>query len=351
LPANDSRQSFLGDTSITRLTTAASALPFAVGIGTPEHAEALLQDLYIRLRRDLQRWASVTQQTPQPRMGYVGQHLVSVVTGYPGGRSGARGDDLKLPGGKCAEIKCCYRVDQLGQCRACGTAVASLERICPNQDCRSTLIERKDDSKWLLAPRDEKELREMFVPVCYYLVLFEFRDLAAAEDIDVSIYHVDPQHLGFSLCMIDYYFNIRSKSKSKAPFNLWPQSPKLLMMKPQRIYWAIIHADDKVETKLFPNRDEPVLHAFGPLTDYARPGTITEEAVDALATRRSVSFARATITATGRGRLAAKLKELEQRRKADKWSDVDLADDLARSVYTSKVNRYGTWLKEFAPSL
>ena len=74
-----------------------SASPNPAGTGTPEHAAALLTDLYVRLRRDLQRWAAVTQQTPQPRMGYVGQHLVSVATGHPGGRSGARGDDLKLP--------------------------------------------------------------------------------------------------------------------------------------------------------------------------------------------------------------------------------------------------------------
>lgn len=141
-------------------------------------------------------------------MGYVGQHLVSVVTGYPGGRSGARGDDLKLPDGKVAEIKCCYRVDQLGACSRCGTAVASIEKVCPNQECRSTDIVRKDDSKWLLSPKDEQELRELFIPECYYLVLFEFADIAAADDIDVQILEVDPKCLGFALCMIDYYFNI-----------------------------------------------------------------------------------------------------------------------------------------------
>ena len=107
-----------------------------VGTGTPEFAAALLSDLYVRLRRDLKRWAAVTHQTPQPRMGYVGQHLVSVVTGHPGGRSGARGDDIKLPNGEVAEIKCCYRVDQLGVCEGCGAAVASIETACPNAQCK-----------------------------------------------------------------------------------------------------------------------------------------------------------------------------------------------------------------------
>jgi hypothetical protein len=330
--------------------TGSPCLP-TVGLSTPENAEALLRDLYIRLRRDLQRWAGVTQQTPQPRMGYVGQHLVSVVTGFPGGRSGARGDDLKLPDGQCAEIKCCYRVDQLGQCRTCGTPVASVEKTCPNQDCNSTLIKRKDDSKWLLSPRDEKELRDLFIPLCYYLVLFEFRDLDTAEDIDVSIYKVDPTQLGFSLCMIEYFFNIRAKSKSKAPFNLWPQSPKLLMMKPERIYWAVIHTDDTVETRLFPNRDQPVLHKFGPLTDYQRSGTLTEEAIDLFAKLRGVAFSAAALSTPDRGRLAAKLLELERTRVASKWADADLADDLARSVYAAKVQRHGDWLSLYAPTL
>ena len=46
-------------------------------------------------------------------MGYVGQHLVSVVTGYPGGKSGARGYDLVKDDERHGEIKTCYRVDQV----------------------------------------------------------------------------------------------------------------------------------------------------------------------------------------------------------------------------------------------
>ena len=51
---------------------------------------------YIDLRAKVNAWSKITQQTPQARMGYVGQHLVSVVTGYPGGKSGARGYDLVI---------------------------------------------------------------------------------------------------------------------------------------------------------------------------------------------------------------------------------------------------------------
>lgn len=65
-------------------------------LGTIEASEALIKDLYIDLRAKVNAWSKITQQTPQARMGYVGQHLVSVVTGYPGGKSGARGYDLCL---------------------------------------------------------------------------------------------------------------------------------------------------------------------------------------------------------------------------------------------------------------
>lgn len=62
-------------------------------LGTIEASEQLIQDLYIDLRKKANHWASITHQTAQARMGYVGQHLVSVVTGYQGGRSGARGNE------------------------------------------------------------------------------------------------------------------------------------------------------------------------------------------------------------------------------------------------------------------
>lgn len=82
-------------------------------LGTIEASEALIKDLYIDLRAKVNAWSKITQQTPQARMGYVGQHLVSVVTGYPGGKSGARGYDLVIDDERHGEIKTCYRVDQL----------------------------------------------------------------------------------------------------------------------------------------------------------------------------------------------------------------------------------------------
>lgn len=95
-------------------------------LGTIEASEALIKDLYIDLRAKVNAWSKITQQTPQARMGYVGQHLVSVVTGYPGGKSGARGYDLVIDDERHGEIKTCYRVDQLGSCNACGAVVKNV---------------------------------------------------------------------------------------------------------------------------------------------------------------------------------------------------------------------------------
>ena len=96
-------------------------------LGTAEASEALIKDLYIDLRAKVNAWSEITKQTPQARMGYIGQHLVSVVTGFPGGKSGARGYDLVTDNGHYGEIKTCYKVDQLGSCQKCG--ISGLSQI------------------------------------------------------------------------------------------------------------------------------------------------------------------------------------------------------------------------------
>ena len=110
-------------------------------LGTENASKQLLRDLYIDLRAKANFWSALTKQTPQARMGYIGQHLVSVVTGYQGARTGARGRDLILPENAHGEIKTCYRVDQLGSCKDCHAAVSSIEAAC--SICGSENIDRK----------------------------------------------------------------------------------------------------------------------------------------------------------------------------------------------------------------
>lgn len=120
---------------------------------TIECVNALLNDLYIELRRKVNYWSALTDQTAQARMGYIGQHLVSAVTGFKGGKSGARGKDLVISSSEYAEIKTCSRVDQLGVCRSCHSPVSPIETKC--SFCSSDAIERREDSKWLISISEE----------------------------------------------------------------------------------------------------------------------------------------------------------------------------------------------------
>jgi hypothetical protein len=249
-------------------------------LGKVETTVELIRELYIDLRKKVNRWAELTKQTAQARMGYVGQHLVSAATGYPGGKSGARGYDLILPDDKYGEIKTCYRVDQLGKCLECGAVVASIEKEC--SVCNSNKLKRMDDSKWLIGIRNQDEFDSILLPKYYYLVLFDFKDLSNPDTIRASIWQVNPTVPGFAFCMVDYNQNIRAKSKSKAPFNLWPFQLKFYLMKPELIYRSFIHSDDSIATELFPNVQKPILTRLEPLQKYARSQNLTKEKIIAI---------------------------------------------------------------------
>ena len=296
-------------------------------LGTVESSEQLLHDLYVDLRAKIRRWAAVTKQTPQARMGYVGQHLVSVVTGYEGGRSGARGKDLVISSTEFAEIKTCYRVDQLGNCLRCKARVASVEESCPS--CGSTEIERHDDSKWLIGFQHEDEFREFLRPKWYFLALFEFADLPRVDTVQVSIWRVDPLVPGFALCLVDYRYNIQATSKSRAPFNLWPYSPKFDFMRPLLIYRARINADDSIETTLFPGRDAPEPNRLKPLADYEQSRNLSSESITSLAQELGL------VLRTGPKK--ASLQQIEEYARARDIPGDTLADAIARAVYGDRI--------------
>ncbi len=304
-------------------------------LGTVAAADAVLKDLYLDLRTALYRWSQVTQQTPQPRMGYIGQHLTSVVTGYPGGRSGARGKDLLLPEGRHAEIKTCYRVDQLGKCLDCSQVVASIEAACPL--CGSGNIKRNDDSKWLITVRTDQEMRALFDPTSYYLVLFDFADFKNPAEINARIYEVNPKAKGFAYCMVDYYFNIKSKSKSGAPFNLWPFSLKFEIMRARLIYFSLIGADNSIETTIFPGeRGEPLPVAPSALTAYSRATGFTAAMVTAVARHFGIR--------QSAGLKTQGLANLERARREEGWDDFELADVIAEAMYGDRITDYAEWV-------
>lgn len=239
-----------------------------------EMANLLIKDLYINLRKKVNYWSTITNQTPQARMGYIGQHLVSIVTGYPGGKSGARGYDLVIDSNDknniiYGEIKTCYRVDQLGKCLKCNNGVSSLEKVCSL--CGSKNIKRNDDSKWLITMNQKDDLILTFEPKYYYFVLFEFQDINNPENNNIvaTIWKVKTDEPGFLLCMLDYYYNILSKCSSNAPFNMWPHMLKFHLTKPIKIYESIIYENDTIETLLL-NNENNIEDKLLDLENYAR---------------------------------------------------------------------------------
>ena len=296
-------------------------------LGTLEASEALIKDLYLDLRNKVNAWSEITNQTPQARMGYIGQHLVSVVTGYPGGKSGARGYDLVMHDGKFGEIKTCYRVDQLGACKNCHAVVSSLESIC--SACGSANISRKDDSKWLIGLRNEVEFREVVDPEKYYFVLFEFEDIQNTQNNNIvaSIWEVDSKTKGFAFCMVDYYMNIRAKSTSKAPFNMWPYQLKFVLTKPILIYRSVIKADGSIENKVFPSLGNTYEDELRPLTEYSGATTLEVSAI------REVISLYSPKTNTSSMNKKQCLQFLEDVRRKMKISNGELCDAFADAIY------------------
>ena len=311
-----------------------SSVQFA--LGTVAASEALIADVYLRLRSDLFRWATLTGQTPQPRMGYIGQHLTSVVTGHRGGGSGGRGKDLVLASGGHAEIKTCYRVDQLGTCRTCGATVPAILLECPA--CGSSALLRKADSKWLLAPKHDAEFAEFFEPQSYYFVLFDFEDLADPTVINARIWEVDPKQNGFVYCMIDYYENIRTNSASAAPFNLWPFSLKFQLMEPTLIYHAVIDADESITTVIFPGeRGSESAVDLDKFTNFSGTTGFTNAMITELADKFSIPV---TLSGSRVNRLAA----LQQSREESGFSNHIVVDLVAEAMYRDRIAPHFRWL-------
>lgn len=300
-------------------------------LGSLESSEQLIKDLYIELRQKINMWASVTKQTAQARMGYIGQHLVSVVTGYPGGRSGARGKDLVLPNNEFAEIKTCYRVDQLGRCNSCGAGVSSIELECSS--CDSKDIKRNDDSKWLIGIQHEEEFAEILTPKSYYLVLFDFTDLKHPTTIRASIWLVDPLTPGFAYCMIDYYKNIKASSKSGAPFNLWPFQLKFELMRPLLIYQSFISLDNTIQTRVFPGKQPSELYPLSPLPTFARSQNLTVDKIKEFAGILEITL---PDTANKSNLLNAAQASIEKQ----KIAVSDVVDALAKTLYRSEISEH-----------
>jgi hypothetical protein len=313
------------------MATAAPPTVSPYQLGDVGSSEALIRELYIDLRRRINAWAAITKQTAQARMGYVGQHLVSIATGHPGGRSGARGKDLVISDTEYGEIKTCYRVDQLGACQDCGSVVASIEFECSG--CGSANIIRKDDSKWLISIRTADEYDRILEPKHYYLVLFEFVDIWKPDTIRASIWRVNPFSPGFAYAMLDYYGNIKANSVSGAPFNLWPYSLKFELMRPCLIYRSYIKSDDTIATEIFPGRDAPHEDTMIDLAEFSRARNLTP-------TKINVAAARMGLAALPIGAKKTMIESLMHRVQDSGIPAGVLADALAYCLYRPDIDKF-----------
>lgn len=205
----------------------------------------MLQQLILHPRRDLAKWARVTKQTPNVKIGYLGQHLASLVTGVEGTRTGARGHDLR----DHSEVKSCSRVDPLDKCRNCDAAVSRSETVCPK--CHSPNIKRNNDSKWLLTVKSENELMTLLdeVPrILFILCDYPYYDTMDWNTLQFQVFEIWPKnrrHRHFRTLMKNYFSNIylphieKNPRKTPAPKNFWPYSFQFYMCNPVRTFHCI----------------------------------------------------------------------------------------------------------------
>ena len=204
--------------------------------------EKMLMDLVLRPRCDLIKWAKITKQTPNIKIGYPGQHLASIIAGVEGTRTGARGHDLA----DMSEVKSCSRVDQLDKCKTCNASVARIEPAC--HQCGSHEIERKNDSKWLLSVKSREELDYLLdsVPrIIFLLSDYPYFDQHKWDILQFQVFEIWPaydRHRNFRELMTRYFENIylphirKNPQKTPAPKNFWPYSYQFYMCNPVRTF-------------------------------------------------------------------------------------------------------------------
>ena len=186
-----------------------------------ELVEQFLNELIVSPKRLLRNWASITNQTPAAKIGYIGQHLASLLTGVKGTRTGARGNDLE----DGTEVKSCNKIDQADKCKDCGSRVLRMEAACPN--CGSTNIVRKADSKWLFSVKSEDELTQYLNLDRIVLILMDYPRFMCNDFSDIricafEIYPKEERMKVFRELISNHYWNIyRPKADKGEKTNPW----------------------------------------------------------------------------------------------------------------------------------
>lgn len=240
---------------------------------TQDNITKILSDLFIIPRQKAIYWSKITSQTPNLKIGYPGQHLVSLVTGVEGEKSGARGNDL-LDG---SEIKSCSRIDQMDKCKECNNPVLRIESNC--SICNSEKIDRKRDSKWLFTIRSEADLAVFKSEVKrVILVLGDYPNFDQGDfnTLNIRMFEIwcqSERSKVFYQILENYYYNIylehkkKTPNKTPAPKNFWPDSYQFYLSNPIEIFSATISNSDtnpSISIDLFipPDADRSLLKSM-----------------------------------------------------------------------------------------
>ncbi len=208
-----------------------------------EKIKNFINEIIIAPKHALTKWARITNQTPAAKIGYIGQHLTSLITGVPGTGSGARGDDLA----DGSEVKSCNKVDQADKCKDCGARVLRIENSC--SECGSTNIARKDDSKWLFSIRDEYELEQYKNLDRVVLLLMDYPkfNLGDYKDIRIIVFEIYPKDdrmKVFNELISNHFYNIflpkQDNNQKTNPMNLHPWSFQFYKCNPIKTFECII---------------------------------------------------------------------------------------------------------------
>lgn len=211
-----------------------------------EKIKSFLSEVILAPRAQMIKWSSITNQTPNLKIGYPGQHLASLITGISGTGTGARGDDIA----DGSEVKSCSRVDQVDKCENCKSNVMRMQSVCPN--CGSVEIRRNNDSKWLIAIRNQKELDLYLekIPRMFFLISdypnFSESDYDTLRFSSYEIWNQSERANNFRKLLIDYYQNIylahikKDPKKTPAPKNFWPYSYQFYLCNPIKTFECII---------------------------------------------------------------------------------------------------------------
>jgi ribosomal protein L40E len=211
-----------------------------------------LKEMYFERRKDIFEWARITKQTPLIETKFLGQNLVSLVTGIPGRGTAARGDDLS----DGSEVKTCSRLDQLSKCNKCGAHVTALNKKCPK--CGSKDITIMKDSHWIFTINadDKKEHLLNKTPKIYLLLIDDYK-LGKNDLARFTIWTINPKTDKFfrEEYVEDYYKTYFEKRKrggdNPAPMNVHPRSPKFGKTNYHRVFEAVMNKKGKVNILKF----------------------------------------------------------------------------------------------------